>query len=96
MEKLRDQFARKTDPAKQKVIAEAVQIQATEMVTHIPLGQWYQRSLIGRDAPTSGARFLGIWNCNKRAIVDGLSRHRLFGPVIAEQSCRVGHRLQYQ
>ena len=42
MEKLRDQFARETDPAKQKAIAEAVQVRATEMTSHINLGQWYQ------------------------------------------------------
>ncbi len=42
MEKLRDDFARETDPAKQKAIAEAVQVQASEMVSHIHLGQWYQ------------------------------------------------------
>jgi peptide/nickel transport system substrate-binding protein len=41
MEKLRDQFARETDPAKQKEIAAAVQAQDTKAVTHIPLGQWY-------------------------------------------------------
>jgi peptide/nickel transport system substrate-binding protein len=45
MEKLRDQFARETDPTKQTAIAEAVQVQATKMVSHIRLGQWYQRSL---------------------------------------------------
>jgi peptide/nickel transport system substrate-binding protein len=44
MEKLRDQFARETDPAKQKAIAEAVQVRATEITSHIPLGQWYQPS----------------------------------------------------
>jgi len=49
MEKLRDQFARETDPAGQKSIAEAVQVQATKMVTHIPLGQWYQRSLMRKN-----------------------------------------------
>jgi peptide/nickel transport system substrate-binding protein len=42
MEKLRDQFARETDPAKQKAIAEAVQVRATQAVSHIHLGQWYQ------------------------------------------------------
>ena len=42
MEKLRDQFARETDPAKQKVIAEAVQVRATQQTSHINLGQWYQ------------------------------------------------------
>ncbi len=42
MEKLRDDFARATDPAKQKEIAEAVQIHEGEVVTHVHLGQWYQ------------------------------------------------------
>ena len=42
MEKLRDQFARETDPAKQKAIAEAVQVRATQAVSHVSLGQWYQ------------------------------------------------------
>ena len=42
MEKLRDEFARETDPAKQKAIAEAVQVRDTEVTTHLYLGQWYQ------------------------------------------------------
>ncbi len=42
MEKLRDDFAREIDPAKQKAIAEAVQQRAAEMTTHLHLGQWYQ------------------------------------------------------
>jgi peptide/nickel transport system substrate-binding protein len=41
MEKLRDDFARATDPAKQKEIAEAIQVREAEVVTHIHLGQWY-------------------------------------------------------
>ena len=41
IEKLRDQFARETDPAKQKEIAEAVQKRDTEITTHLFLGQWY-------------------------------------------------------
>ena len=49
MEKLRGQFARETDQLRQKALAEAVQVRATEMVTHIPLGQWYQRSLMRKD-----------------------------------------------
>ena len=49
MERLRDQFARETDPAKQKAVAEAVQVHATKMVSHIPLGQWYQRSLMRKN-----------------------------------------------
>jgi peptide/nickel transport system substrate-binding protein len=42
MEQLRDQFARETDPVKQKSIAEAVQARAIQSVPHINLGQWYQ------------------------------------------------------
>ena len=42
MEKLRDQFARETDPKKQKEIAEAAQVRNTQATTHLFLGQWYQ------------------------------------------------------
>jgi peptide/nickel transport system substrate-binding protein len=42
IEKLRSQFARATDPAKQKALAEAVQLRAVEYPVYIPLGQWYQ------------------------------------------------------
>ena len=41
MEKLRNQYARETDPAKQKLIAEQVQVRATEWTQYIHLGQWY-------------------------------------------------------
>ena len=41
IEKLRDQFARETDPAKQKEIAAAAQKRNTEFTTHLFLGQWY-------------------------------------------------------
>jgi len=40
-EKLRDQFARETDPAKQKEIAAAIQKRNSEVTTHVFLGQWY-------------------------------------------------------
>ena len=49
LEKLRDDFARETDPAKQKAIAEAAQLRETQVVTHIPLGQWYQRGLLRKN-----------------------------------------------
>src|SRR5437660_2493229 len=42
IEKLRDDFARETDPAKQKAIAEALQVRWTQYPTHVHLGQWYQ------------------------------------------------------
>ncbi len=40
IEGLRDAFARETDPAKQKQIAEQVQVRVTQYPTHLPLGQW--------------------------------------------------------
>ncbi len=42
IESLREQFARETNPARQKAIAEAAQMRETLYPTHIPLGQWYQ------------------------------------------------------
>ncbi|HRH85963.1 MAG TPA: ABC transporter substrate-binding protein [Rubrivivax sp.] len=42
MEQLRDAFARETDPAKQKAIAEQVQLRYLEVPTHVHLGQWYK------------------------------------------------------
>jgi peptide/nickel transport system substrate-binding protein len=39
MEKLRDQYARETDPSKQKTLAEAIQLRSIEITTHI-LGQF--------------------------------------------------------
>jgi peptide/nickel transport system substrate-binding protein len=41
IEKLRDDFARETDQAKQKAIVEAIQKRVAEYPTHIHLGQWY-------------------------------------------------------
>jgi peptide/nickel transport system substrate-binding protein len=40
LERLRDAFATETDPAKQKQIAEAVQLRAAEYPTHLTLGQY--------------------------------------------------------
>jgi peptide/nickel transport system substrate-binding protein len=42
IERLRDQFARETDPDKQKALAEQVQARALEVGTHAYVGQWYQ------------------------------------------------------
>lgn len=40
IEKLRDEFARATDAAKKKAIAEAIQVRAFEVATHAPLGEY--------------------------------------------------------
>ena len=42
LEKLRDAFARETDPAKQTDLAHQIQARALEVGTHAYLGQWYQ------------------------------------------------------
>jgi peptide/nickel transport system substrate-binding protein len=41
IETLRDQFARETNHARQKTLAEAAQVRETHYPTHLPLGQWY-------------------------------------------------------
>ena len=41
IEKLRDQFARETDPIKQKEVAAAAQKRNVEVTTQVFLGQWY-------------------------------------------------------
>ena len=41
IEKMRDEFAKETDPAKQKAIAEDLQKYWVDHPTHVNLGQWY-------------------------------------------------------
>jgi peptide/nickel transport system substrate-binding protein len=68
IEKLRDQFARETDPAKAKQLAEAVQQRVTEYPTHIHLGQWYQPAAVRKGVidgiPTAPAPV--FWNVTKK------------------------------
>ena len=48
LEGLRDAYARETDPAKRRAIAEQVQLRAIEYGTHLPLGQWVSASGVGK------------------------------------------------
>ncbi|BAT61298.1 glutathione-binding protein GsiB precursor [Variibacter gotjawalensis] len=67
IEKLRDDFARETDPAKQKAIADAVQQRELEVVTHIHLGQYFQP--VGLRKNVSGvltAPAPVFWNIEKK------------------------------
>ena len=67
IESLRDQFARETDRAKQKTIAENVQVRATHYPTHLPLGQWY--SFVAVRNTVSGmieAPVTVFWNVEKK------------------------------
>jgi peptide/nickel transport system substrate-binding protein len=67
LEGLRDAFAKETNLAKQKAIAESVQVRATQYPTHIPLGQWYgavavRKNVTGMlDAPVTL-----FWNVEKK------------------------------
>jgi peptide/nickel transport system substrate-binding protein len=67
LEKLRDDFARETDPAKQRLIAEAVQKRQAEAPTHVHLGQYtqpvaFRKNITGLlKSPT-----LVLWNIDKQ------------------------------
>jgi peptide/nickel transport system substrate-binding protein len=67
IQKLRDDYAKETDPAKQKAIAEAVQVRVTEYPTHVHLGQWYQpfavRSTVDGNVVAPVTVF---WNVSKK------------------------------
>jgi len=67
IERLRDAFAKETDPVKQRAIAEAVQRRAAEAPTHVHLGQYvapvaYRKSLSG----VLVAPNINFWNIEKR------------------------------
>jgi peptide/nickel transport system substrate-binding protein len=68
MEKLRNAYARETDPAKQKEIAEAVQVRNTRVTTHVFLGQWYQPAAVRKNVtgmPTAPVPV--FWNVEKKS-----------------------------
>jgi peptide/nickel transport system substrate-binding protein len=67
LEKLRDAYARESDPAKRKAIAEAVSLRDSEYVTHIHLGQYLQPTAYRKNL--SGllvASNLVLWNVEKK------------------------------
>jgi peptide/nickel transport system substrate-binding protein len=67
MEALRDQFARETNPAKQKAIAEAVQVRLTQYPTHVPLGQWYGAAAMPKSVDGMiEAPVTVFWNIEKK------------------------------
>ncbi len=67
LERLRDAFAAESDPAKQKELAEQVQLRAAEYPTHAPLGQFTSPSAVRSNvtgmvpAPT-----LAMWGMEKK------------------------------
>ena len=67
MEKLRDAFARASDPAQQKAIAEKVQLRFVEYPTHIHLGQWYQPAALRKNVSDMlKAPAPVFWNIEKK------------------------------
>jgi peptide/nickel transport system substrate-binding protein len=67
MERLRDQFAREADPAKQKTIAEAIQVRLIESPTHVFLGQWYAAIAMRKNVDGfTRAPVTVFWNVEKR------------------------------
>jgi peptide/nickel transport system substrate-binding protein len=63
LERLRAAFAHETDPAKQRALAEAVQLRAAEYPTYLPLGQYVQPTAMRKNVSgiLSGAAFVD-WN----------------------------------
>ena len=68
MEKLRDAFARETDPAKQKALAAQVQERGYEIAAYGPLGQWYKPMAYRKDrlAGFVAAPAPLFWNLTKK------------------------------
>ena len=52
MEKLRDKFVAATSPEEKKAVAEEVQRYAMQIVTHVPLGEWYGVSAVRANVTT--------------------------------------------
>ena len=67
LEKLRDQFAKETDPVKQKAIAEQVQLRVLEYPTHVPLGQFTTPTALRTNINGMvSAPSLALWNVEKQ------------------------------
>ena len=67
IEKLRDAYAKETDPAKQKEIAEKVSVRLTEYPTFVPLGQFTTPSAIRTNiSGLLSVPELALWNVEKK------------------------------
>ena len=74
LEKLRDAYSREPDPAKQKQIAEAVQLRVLEYPTHVPLGQFTTPTAIRTNI--DGLLRRRRWLCGTSRRSDGEERRR--------------------
>jgi peptide/nickel transport system substrate-binding protein len=67
LEKLRDAYAKETDPAKQKAIAEQVQLRVLEYPTHVPLGQFTNATALRTNVNgVLQVPSLALWNVEKK------------------------------
>jgi peptide/nickel transport system substrate-binding protein len=67
LERLRDAFAKETDPTKQKAIAEAVSLHVAESPTHVVLGQYLQPSAFRSNITgVLVATNVVLWNIEKK------------------------------
>ncbi len=67
IEKLRDAYASESDPAKQKEIAEKVQLRVLEYPTHVPLGQFTTPTAIRSNIDgLLHTPSLALWNVEKK------------------------------
>jgi peptide/nickel transport system substrate-binding protein len=67
IEKMRDQFAKETDPAKQKQIAIDLQKYWVDNPTHVNVGQWYQPNAIRKNVEGNLVAPVPVfWNVTKK------------------------------
>jgi peptide/nickel transport system substrate-binding protein len=67
LEKLRDAFAKETDPAKQKAIAEQVQLRVIDYPTHVILGQFTTPTALRTNVNgLLHTPALALWNVEKK------------------------------
>ena len=67
IEKLRDQFSKESDPAKQKQIAIELQKYWVEHPTHVHLGEWYQPIALRADIDgVMIAPATAFWNMSRK------------------------------
>ncbi len=67
IEKLRDQYSKESDPAKQKAIVEALQKRWTEYPTHVHLGQWYAPIVLRKNIEGNMVAPVTVfWNVSKK------------------------------
>ena len=66
IEELRDAYSKETDPAKQKAIAEQVQLRLLEYPTHAQLGQFTTPTAVrGNISGMLSTPSLALWNVEK-------------------------------